>query len=63
MARLTVVTIPAAEEEAFKRALEIIKERYGLSGNAAAIRFAVYKLAGMKVRLLDGMSGKIVEVR
>mgnify|MGYP000206239042 CR=1 FL=1 len=63
VSRLITITIPAQEEDAWNEALRIIRERYKLSCRAAAIRFAVYKTAGLKVRMLDGMAQKLVEVR
>jgi len=63
VSRLVTITIPAAEVEAFQQALGIIMERYGLSCRAAAIRYAVYKTAGLKVRMLDGLTQKIIEVK
>ena len=63
VSRMITITIPAQEEDVWNEALKIIRERYKLSCRAAAIRFAVYKTAGLRVKMLDGMAQKLVEVR
>ena len=63
MSRMITITIPAQEEDIWNEALKIIRERYKLSCRAAAIRFAVYKTAGLRVKMLDGMAQRLVEVK
>ena len=59
---MITITIPVTETERFWDALRAIRERYGLNSNSSAIRYAVYKLAGIRIYMFDGRN-KIVEVK